>query len=199
MTRERRLLFVAVPVVFLAVFLLRQEYAHYYPAKSMAQLPDESPARTPIVASSSPSDARKVPEGVAAEDVPKNRSAEDDSVIAHAKNAPVNMLDSSLPHQSTGDWISHAAGGLAHVRWEVNNCPGAGKASDASMVCAQANVKFSNGTVFQALILLGERPQKSGPVQYAEPSLLWAAYQKTDGALTPASLDMLRRIAQEAG
>lgn len=135
----------------------------------------------------------------ATEEVPRRRSATDDEILAHAKDAPVSMLDSSLPHQSAGYWIAHAAGPSAGLRWEVNNCPGARRRRDTRPLCAEAHVRFLNGTKFNALLLVGEQPLKPpGPIRYGQPSLLWAAYKKYRGPIVPASLSLLPRIAEQA-
>ncbi|GEM_PF-2739849 len=127
------------------------------------------------------------------------RSPEQAEIVAHAKDAPVSMLDSSLPHQSAGYWIAHAAGPSAGLRWQVNSCPGARKQADSRPVCVEAMVTFFNGTKFNAQLLVGEQPLKpSGPIRYGQPSLLWAAYRKPRGALVPAPLSLLAQIAQQS-
>lgn len=135
----------------------------------------------------------------ATEQAIKDQSPEQADIVAHAKDAPVSMLDSSLPHQSAGYWIAHAAGPSAGLRWEVNNCPGARKQRDSQPVCVEAMIKFFDGTKFNAQLLVGEQPlNPPGPVRYGQPSLLWAAYKKVRGALVPAPLSLLPHIAQEA-
>jgi hypothetical protein len=137
--------------------------------------------------------------GAATEEIPKDRSPQDADIIAHAKNTPMSMLDSSLPHESADYWISHAAGSSAGVRWDVNDCPGASKQADSTPICVDATVKFLNGTRFQISMILGERTSDpAAPVKYTQPSLMWAAYQKPQGALVPADPSGLTQIAQQS-
>ena len=159
--------------------------------ESQATVPDTQPL--PV------SDSAVLFDQPATEQVNRDQSAEHADIIAHAKNAPVSMLDSSLPHQSAGYWIAHAAGPSAGLRWEVNNCPGARKQAHSRPVCVEAMVKFFDGTKFNAQLLVGEQPLNPiGPVRYGQPSLLWASYKKVRGALVPAPLSLLPQIAQEA-
>jgi hypothetical protein len=180
-----------------AIFLVWKEY-------KSSSTPPPSQSETPQVSarareSDSSSAQSGLSGGVATEEIPKERNAEDQDIIAHAKNAPASMLDSSLPHQSAGFWMAHAAGPSAGLRWEVNHCPGSRKQPDSTPVCAQADIQFPNGTNFHALLLLGDQPlDPPGPVRYTQPSLLWAAYKKSRGPLTPAPLSLLQRIAQES-
>jgi len=136
--------------------------------------------------------------GIAFEVIPKDRSADEQDIINHGKNAPVSMLDSSLPHQSAGYWIPRAAGAYSRLRWDVNDCRTPRKHSDSIPVCAQANIEFTSGTRFEALLLLGSRPiDSAGPIKYVQPSLLWAYYKKPRGAVVPAPLGLLQRLSQE--
>jgi hypothetical protein len=195
-SREQQLLLLAVPVMAFVIFLVWKEYESNA-APSVAQ--SETPQVSAPAESDSSAGQTALSEGAATEEIPKNRSAVDQEIIARAKNAPVSMLDSSLPHQSAGFWIAHAAGPSAGLRWDVNHCPGSRKQADSTPVCAQADVQFPNGTKFHALLLLGEQPlNPPGAVRYTQPSLLWAAYKKTRGALTPAPLSLLQQIAQES-
>lgn len=192
MTRERLLVVILLPIIGAAVYWVwNAANEANNPKPSVAEAVAPEPPPSPAL--------QRVIEGVAYEDVPQNRSAEDQDIVNHAKDAPASMLDSSLPHQSIGYWIAHAAGSAARLRWDVNNCPGADKQPDSTPVCAQANIDFSNGTKFEALLLLGEKPTNpTGAVKYTQPSLLWASYQKTRGALIPADLSGLPQIAQQA-
>jgi hypothetical protein len=191
------MLLAGVAMLVAAVFFLRNAYMH----SSNSPVAE---AATPVYASTSvpPPDTphAEIPssQGSAYEFVPKNRSSLEEEIITRAKDAPASMLDSTLPHQSVGYWIAHAAGPYARLAWEVNSCATPHKQDDSSPVCAQANLEFSNGTKFQLLVLLGDQPlNAAGPVKYSQPSLLWAFYQKRRGALTPAPLGLLQRIAQE--
>jgi hypothetical protein len=196
-SREQQLLLLAVPVMAFAIFLVWKEYeSNSTPPPSQSET-----AQVGVTPSESGSSSGQpaVSGGAATEENPQDRSAEDQDIIAHAKNAPVSMLDSSLPHQSAGFWIAHAAGASAGLHWEVNHCPGSRKQPDSTPVCAQADIQFPNGTKFHALLLLGEQPlSPPGPVRYTQPSLLWAAYKKSRGPLTPAPLSLLQRVAQES-
>ena len=137
--------------------------------------------------------------GIAFEVLPRDLSAGEAEIVNYAKNAPVSMLDSSLPHQSAGYWIPRAAGAYSRLRWDVNDCRTPRRHVDSIPVCAQANIEFTNGTRFEALLLLGSRPlDPVGPVKYVQPSLLWAYYKKPRGAVVPAPLGLLQRLAQEA-
>lgn len=195
MTRERLFACILVPLIAGAVYIVWKEAGDVNNPKptstaSAAQPFDQAPA-PPVVT--------KTVEGSAFEEIPGDRSPQDAEIITHAKDTPVSMLDASLPHESADHWIAHTAGSAARVRWDANNCPGAGKEGDAMPVCAQANIEFSNGTRFQTLIMVGEQSgNPHGSVQYGQPSILWAAYQKPQGALTPADLASLRQIAQQA-
>jgi hypothetical protein len=177
------MLLAGVAMLVAAVFFLRNAYMH----SSNSPVAE---AATPVYASTSvpPPDTphAEIPssQGSAYEFVPKNRSSLEEEIITRAKDAPASMLDSTLPH--------------ARLAWEVNSCATPHKQDDSSPVCAQANLEFSNGTKFQLLVLLGDQPlNAAGPVKYSQPSLLWAFYQKRRGALTPAPLGLLQRIAQE--
>jgi len=196
-SRDQILLWVGVLVIFGAIFFVRKEYqlssaSQPVPAQeSQASVSDAEPV--------SVSDAAGLFDQPATEQVGRDQSPEYTDIVAHAKNAPVSMLDSSLPHQSAGYWIAHAAGPSAGLRWQVNNCPGARKQAHSRPVCVEAMVKFFDGTKFNAQLLVGEQPLNPvGPVRYGQPSLLWAAYKKVRGALVPAPLSLLPRIAQEA-
>ena len=138
-------------------------------------------------------------EGTASEDTPKGRTPEDQDIVDHAKNAPAFTLDPNLPHQSFDYWIGHAAGSGARLRWEVNDCPGTAKQVGTVSVCAQANLLFPNGTRFETLMLLGDHPTNPpGAVQYGRPSILWAAYQKSGGPLTPTDVTDLTQLASQS-
>lgn len=197
MSRDQTLLAVTVAAIAIGIFMLRQ-------ANGQSNAAAEASVSAPTYASALPPTpaASPLPEesaaGTAFEVIPKDRSAEEAEVINYAKNAPVSMLDSSLPHQSAGYWIPRAAGAYSRLRWDVNNCATPHKRSDSSPVCAQASIEFTNGTRFEALLLLGSRPLDSaGAVKYVQPSLLWAFYQKRRGAVVPAPLGLLQRLAQE--
>jgi hypothetical protein len=190
------LLWVGVLVVFGAILFVRKEYQLSAATQSAAaQAPGSVPDPEPVSAS----DIAVLFDQPATEQVGRDQSPEQADIVAHAKNAPVSMLDSSLPHQSAGYWIAHAAGPSAGLRWEVNNCPGARKQAHSRPVCVEAMIKFFDGTKFNAQLLVGEQPLNPiGPVRYGQPSLLWAAYKKVRGALVPAPLSLLPQIAQEA-
>lgn len=196
-SRDQTLLAVTVAAIAVAIFMLRQASGPSsgsadasVAAPTYASAPPPTPAASPL-----PEDSAS---GAAFEVIPKDRSTEEEQIISYAKNAPVSMLDSSLPHQSAGYWIPRAAGAYARLRWDVNNCATPRKHDDSSPVCAQANIEFTNGTRFEALLLLGSRPlDPAGAVKYVQPSLLWAFYQKRRGALVPAPLGLLQRIAQD--
>jgi hypothetical protein len=195
-SRERLFICILVPFIVVVVYVVWKEANE---ANNPKPAVSAAPATQPVERAPAPQVITKAVEGTAFEEVPTDRTAEDQDIITHGKDTPVSMLESSLPHESADYWIAHAAGSAARVRWDANNCPGAGKDTDSTPVCAQANVEFSNGTKFQTLILLGEQTLKPrGPVQYGQPSILWAAYQKSRGALTPATLGSLPRIAQQA-
>ena len=197
MSRDQILLWIGVLVIFGAIFFVRKEYQISSAAQSSAA--QETQASVPDPEPIPVSDAAVLFDQPATEQVRKNQSSEQADIVAHAKDAPVSMLDSSLPHQSAGYWIAHAAGPSAGLRWEVNNCPGARKQAHSRPVCVEAMVKFFDGTKFNAQLLVGEQPlNPAGPVRYGQPSLLWAAYKKVRGALVPAPLNLLPRIAQEA-
>jgi hypothetical protein len=94
--------------------------------------------------------------------------------------------------------MESAAGASAQILWEVNDCGGAARLPGTIPVCAQANIDLSDGTKFQAVLLMGTKTMKSYGVQYGAPSLLWAVYsQSGSDALTPAPLSSLTRIAQQ--
>jgi len=194
-TRERLFACILVPLIAGVAYIVwkgANDVNHPKPASAAAaaQPVDQAPPM-PVT--------NNVLEGTAYEEIPKDRSPVDADIITHAKDTPVSMLDSSLPHESADYWIAHAAGSAARVRWDANNCPGAGKDGNSMPVCAEANIEFSNGIRFQTLIMVGEQAlNPRGPVQYGQPSMLWAAYQKPRGALTPADLPFLRQIAQQA-
>jgi hypothetical protein len=91
-----------------------------------------------------------------------------------------------------------AAGSSAQILWEVNDCGGAARLPGTIPVCAQADIDLSDGTKFQAALLMGTKSEKSREVQYGTPSLLWAVYtQSGSDALTPAPISALTRIAQQ--
>ena len=201
MDRDRVLILIAVPIIGFAAILLWKEYGEYYGKPPVVQLPDVaqlapaslSASKSAVDTSSSNSTGR------AAEEIPKGRTAEQATVIARAKNTSASALDSSLPHQSVSDWMAGTAGGSARIRWEVNDCGEAAREPGTLPVCAQANIDFSDGTSFQAALLMGTRTAKSHNVQFADPSLMWAVYSKSGSdALTPAPLSALTRIAQSA-
>ena len=195
-SRDQALLAVTVTAIAVGIFMLRQANGQSNhsaetnpPASTYASLPS-TPVSLPLPEESA--------SGTAFEVIPKDRSAEETEIINYAKNAPVSMLDSSLPHQSAGYWIPRAAGAYSRLRWEVNDCATPRKHNDSSPICAQANIEFANGTRFEALLLLGSRPlAPAGAVKYVQPSLLWAFYQKRRGAVVPAPLGLLQRLAQE--
>lgn len=195
MSRERLFACILVPFICGVVYIVWKEANDVNnPKPASAATPAQPVAQAPP-----PPVLTMAIEGIAFEEVPKDRTPEDADVITHAKDAPAWMLDSSLPHESADYWIAHAAGSAARVRWDVNNCPGAGKEENSTPVCAQANIEFSNGTRFETLIMVGDQSlNPRGPIQYGQPSMLWAAYQKPHKALTPADLASLRQIAQQA-
>jgi hypothetical protein len=95
--------------------------------------------------------------------------------------------------------MESAAGASAQILWEENDCGGASRLSGTIPVCAQANIDLSDGTKFQAALLMGTKTENSREVQFGAPSLLWAVYtQSGSDALTPAPLSALTRIAQAA-
>ncbi|HWY67303.1 MAG TPA: hypothetical protein VNX88_01500 [Terriglobales bacterium] len=197
MSRDQALLLVTVVAIAVGIFMLRQANGQSNSAEASVAAPTYASAPPPTPA------AAPLPEnsaaGAAFEAIPKDRSGEEQEIINYAKNAPVSMLDSSLPHQSAGYWIPRAAGAYSRLRWDVNNCATPRRHPDSVPVCAQANIEFTNGTRFEALLLLGSRPLDStGAVKYVQPSLLWAFYKKPRGAVVPAPLGLLQRLAQEA-
>jgi len=202
--RERIYLVIALPIILAACVLLWKEYVAYYGTSPTAELPTPAQVNVPISLAGSSSTASGAPpaqstsqSGIAVEEIPKHRSAQDEETVRLGKAVLASTLDASLPPQALGDWIAHTAGASAHVRWEANHCD-EDKPQDSAPVCAQANVEFSEGTKFQARLLLGSQPLKpSGPVKYGEPSLMWAVYQKPEAAMSPAPLGALRRIAGE--
>lgn len=210
MSRDQILLIGAVLLIVVGIGFVRKEYQ--LSSASSSSSASTVPSATPEAAASTPEPVAAAPESpdshdpgptlyptAATEQVPRHRSALDEAVIAHAKDAPVSMLDSSLPHQSAGFWIAHAAGPSAGLRWDVNNCPGARKRRDTRPLCAQANISFIDGTRFNALVLVGEQPlSPPAPPHYGQPSLLWAAYKKYRGPVVPAPLSLLPQIAAEA-
>lgn len=196
MSRDQKLLVLALPVLAGVIWFVHKELETSSApgpgaadsAQSTAPAPETSASAPPILY-----------EGAATEEVPKNRTPEEEDVITHAKDAPVSMLDSSLPHQSAGYWIAHAAGPSAGIRWEVTSCPGAGKQTDSLPLCVEARVSFVNGTHFNAEMIVGDKPlNPPGPLHFTQPSLLWASYRKARGPLVPAPLSLLLRIAQES-
>jgi hypothetical protein len=196
-SRDQILLWVGVLIVFGAIFFVRKEYQ--LSSATQAAAAQQAQASVPDPEPFSASDAAVLFDQPATEQMSRDLSPEHADIIAHAKNAPVSMLDSSLPHQSAGYWVAHAAGPSAGLRWEVNNCPGARKQAHSRPVCVEAMIKFFDGTKFNAQLLVGEQPLNPvGPVRYGQPSLLWAAYKKVRGALVPAPLSLLPQIAQEA-
>ena len=205
MSRERIYLLLAFPLIIAAGVLLWKQYVEYYGKPPTAELPMPSQVTLPISPAGAPSasSAALPPQstsqgGVAAEEVQKHRSAQDEETVKRGKAVPASTLDASLPHQALGDWIAQTAGASARVRWEANHCDQE-RTQDELPVCAQANVEFSEGTKFQALLLMGSQPLKPhAPVQYGEPSLMWAVYQKPEAAMSPAPLGALQRIAGEA-
>jgi hypothetical protein len=196
-TRERLFACILLPLIAGAVYIVWKESSEVNNPKPAA---NATTASQPVDQATTPSPViSNVIEGTAYEEIPKDRSPEDADIITHAKDSPVSMLDASLPHESADHWIAHAAGSAARIRWDANNCPGAGKEADSTPVCAQANIEFSSGTRFQTLIMVGEQSlNPRGPIQYGQPSMLWAAYQKPHGALTPADLPLLPRLAKQA-
>lgn len=196
-SRDQTLLAVTVVAIAIGIFMLRQ-------ANGQSNSPAESSVAASTYASGPPPTpaASPLPEesasGTAFEVIPRDRSAEETEIINYAKNAPVSMLDSSLPHQSAGYWIPRAAGAYSRLRWDVNDCATPRRRSDSTPVCAQANIEFTNGTRFEALLLLGSRPlEPVAAVKYVQPSLLWAFYKKRRGAVVPAPLGLLQRLSQE--
>lgn len=193
MSNEKILAGVLIPFIGGAVYCVwkaSNDSGNPKPVAPVAAQSVEQAAPLPI--------AHRTVEGIAAEDIPKGRSAEDQDIVDHAKNASAFTLDPSLPHQSFDYWIGHAAGNGARLRWEVNDCPGTAKTAGSASVCAQANLVFSNGTKFQMLMLLGERPiNPPGAVQYGRPSILWGAYEKAGGPLTPIDIIDLPKLASQ--
>ena len=208
MSRDQILLFGAVALIVVGVGFVRKEYqlssaSASPPSNTEPSAPEAARTPEPVAAAPEPSESQDsspmLYPSPATEQVPRHRSALDEAVIAHAKDAPVSMLDSSLPHKSAGYWIAHAAGPSAGLRWDVNNCPGARKRRDTRPLCAQANIRFIDGTRFNALVLVGEQPlNPPAPPHYGQPSLLWAAYKKYRGPVVPAPLSLLSQIAAEA-
>lgn len=210
MSRDQILLIGAVLLIVVGIGFVRKEYqlSSAASASSSSNIEPSAPenasrAPEPVAAAPEPSESADpspmLYPSPATEQVPKHRSAFDEAVVAHAKDAPVSMLDSSLPHKSAGYWIAHAAGPSAGLRWDVNNCPGARKRRDTRPLCAQANIRFIDGTRFNALVLVGEQPlNPPAPPHYGQPSLLWAAYKKYRGPVVPAPLSLLPQIAAEA-
>src|SRR5689334_24524750 len=112
-----------VLVVIGAILFVRKEYQMSSATQSAAA--QESQVSVPDSQPVTVLDAAVLFDQPATEQVIKN--PEEAEIVAHAKDSPVSMLDSSLPHQSAGYWIAHAAGPSAGLRWEVNNCPGSRK------------------------------------------------------------------------
>ena len=197
MSRDQALLAVTVAAIAVGAFMLRQANGQ---SSSSAEASVGASAYTSALpptpaASPLPEDSAA---GTAFEVVPKGRTAEEIEIINYAKNAPVSMLDSSLPHQSAGYWIPRAAGAYSRLRWDVTNCATPRRRSDSFPVCALANLEFTNGTKFEALLLLGSRPAEApAAVKFVQPSLLWAFYRKPRGAVVPAPLGLLQRLSQE--
>lgn len=193
MRNEKILAGVLLPVIAGAVYFVwkaSSDFGNPKPVVSTAVQPAE---QAQVVAA-----AHRSVEGTASEDTPKGRTPEDQDIVDHAKNAPAFTLDPNLPHQSFDYWIGHAAGSSARLRWEVNDCPGTAKQVGTVSVCAQANFVFPNGTRFETLMLLGDRPMNPpGAVQYGRPSILWAAYQKSGGPLTPTDVTDLPQLASQ--
>ena len=199
MERQHILLLISLPIIAFAGWLLWKEYDEFYgkPPVDLPKVSQTAPATsTNAPAATSPVSSER---GKAVEEVPSGRTAEQAAIIARAKKTPVSFLDSSLPHQSASEWMERTAGAPARIAWEVNDCGDVAKQPGTIPVCAQANIDFSDGTKFQALLLMGTRAPRSHGVEFADPSLMWAAYSKSDGdALTPAPLSALTRIAQSA-
>ncbi|PYX98512.1 MAG: hypothetical protein DMG64_08655 [Acidobacteria bacterium] len=196
MSRDQTLLALTVVGIAVGIFMLRQASGQSSAAEASAAAPTYASAPPPTPAAS------PLPEnnasGIAFEITPRDRSADEREIINYAKSAPVSMLDSSLPHQSAGYWIPRAAGAYSRLRWEVNDCRTRRRYSDSIPLCAQANIEFTNGTRFEALVMVGSRPLDSAkPVKYVQPSLLWAFYKRPRGAVVPAPLGLLQRFGQE--
>ena len=206
MDRERLFLLIASPIIAFALFLLWKEYDEYYGETPVAHLPEISRLKTEAQSTTPPNSRNDVvltaansSRGLAIETIPEGRTPTQKVVIARAKTIPVSTLDTSLPHQPIGEWIKHTAGSSARILWETNDCGVVTTEPGTAPVCAQADVDFSDGTKFQTLLLVGARSLKSRETQYANPSLLWAAYSNSEGEnLTPAPLSALTRIAQQA-
>ncbi len=195
MSRDQILFWLGVLAFAAAILFVRREYQLSSAPQPTATQPTQAsdPDPQPVTLS----DSAVLFDQPATEQA--IRSPEQAEIVAHAKDAPVSMLDSSLPHQSAGYWIAHAAGPSAGLRWKVNNCPGARKQADSRPVCVEAKIAFFNGTKFNAQLLVGEQPLKpAGPIRYGQPSLLWAAYRKPRAALVPAPLSLLPQIAQQS-
>ena len=194
MSNEKVLAGVLLPFIAGAVYFVwkeSNESSNPKPAAAVVSQPVEQAPAVPVT--------HRSVEGTASEDAPRDVSPENAAVIDQAKNAPAFTLDPSLPHESFDYWLAHAAGSAARLRWEVNDCPGTAKQEGSASVCAQANLVFSNGTRFQTLMLLGERPTNPpGPVQYGRPSILWGAYEKAGGPLTPIDITDLPKLASQA-
>ena len=197
------LILIALPIIAFALFLLWKEYGEYYGKSPIVEFPgvpqlSAGSATSPSPANTSMNDSHSR-RGWAVEEVPKARTTEQAAVVARAKSTIVSMLDSSLPRQPIADWMAGTAGESARIVWEVNDCGDGSRQPGTMPVCAQANINFSNGRKFQALLLMGTRTSKLHSVQFAAPSLLWAVYSTSDdGALTPAPLSAFTRIAQSA-
>ena len=198
MSRDQAALAITVVAIAIGGFMLHQATGQSngsapasVAAPSYSNILPPAPAAAPLPENSA--------SGIAFEMIPRDRSAGEAEIVNYAKSAPVSMLDSSLPHQSAGYWIPRAAGAYSRLRWDVNDCRTPRRHIDSIPVGAQANIEFTNGTRFEALLLLGSRPlDPVGAVKYVQPSLLWAYYKKPRGAVVPAPLGLLQRLAQEA-
>jgi len=192
---QRQLLFLSV-VILVALFLVRREYAEFV-RKSGGNTPAEAPAIPAERAAAQEEHPASM--GVARE-IETSLNAEDQAILVHAKQISASTLDSKLPATAVGDWIDHAAGSSATVKWEITNCgPENAEGDGAVPRCALSTVQFPDNTQFQALILLGHKESQPGsPVQYSDPTLLWASYQRGNSALTPAALSALEKIARKA-
>jgi hypothetical protein len=189
----------ALPVIAVAVFLLWKEYDRYYGKSPITGLPDV--AQLPLLPISKPAktDTSLADRGRAKDLTPKGRSAEQTAVITRAKSTPATSLDSSLPNEPIEDWMERAAGSSASIQWQVNDCGDLARQPGSLPLCAQANIDFSDGTKFQALMLMGSRALKTHSVQFTDPSLMWAVYAKAGSDdFTPAPLSSLQRVAATA-
>ena len=198
-TRDRTLLLIALPIIAAGAFLLWKEYGEYYGKSPTVALPDVAQLPSLPISKPATTDNSLPDRGRAKETTPKGGSAEQRGVIARAKSTAASSVDASLPNQPIGDWMERAAGSSATILWQVNDCGDVPRQPGSAPLCAQANIDFSDGTRFQALLLVGARAPKSHGVQFADPSLMWAVYAKAGSDdFTPAPLGSLRRVAQEA-